>query len=138
MLQAMNTGHDGSMTTVHANTARDALARVEQMVSMIGLDLPLMAIRSQVASGINFIVQLSRLADGNRKIMSISEITGMEGETITMQDIYLFRRTGRGENGEVEGEFVATGMRPKNAAVLEAAGIDLSTGNFMNRGQKTA
>lgn len=138
MLQAMNTGHDGSMTTVHANSARDALARVEQMVSMIGLDLPLMAIRSQVASGINFIVQLSRLADGNRKIMSISEITGMEGETITMQDIFLYRRTGRGENGEVEGEFVATGMRPKNAAVLEAAGIDISTGNFLNRGQKSA
>jgi pilus assembly protein CpaF len=138
MLQAMNTGHDGSMTTVHANTARDALARIEQMVSMIGLDLPLMAIRSQIASGINFIVQLNRLADGNRKVMSISEITGMEGDTITMQDIFLFRRTGRGENGEVLGEFVATGMRPKNSEVLEAAGITVDPSGFLNRGQKTA
>ena len=138
MLQAMNTGHDGSMTTVHANTARDALARVEQMVSMIGLDLPLMAIRSQVASGINFIVQLSRLADGNRKIMSISEITGMEGETITMQDIYLFRRTGKGENGEVLGDFVATGMRPKNADALAAAGVELGQDGILRGGQRSA
>ena len=134
MLQAMNTGHDGSMTTVHANTARDALSRIEQMVSMMGLDLPLSAIRSQVASGIHFIVQLNRLSDGNRKVMSISEITGMEGETITMQDIFVFRRTGLGENGEVKGEFRATGMRPKNSEQLRAAGIDLSETSFLARG----
>lgn len=134
MLQAMNTGHDGSMTTVHANTARDALSRLEQMVSMMGLDLPLSAIRSQVASGIHFIVQLNRLSDGNRKVMSISEITGMEGDTITMQDIFVFRKTGIGESGEVLGEFTATGMRPKCAEQLKAAGIDLTDTSFLARG----
>ena len=134
MLQAMNTGHDGSMTTVHANTARDALSRLEQMVSMMGLDLPLSAIRSQVASGIHFIVQLNRLSDGNRKVMSISEITGMEGDTITMQDIFVFRKTGIGESGEGLGEFTATGMRPKCAEQLKAAGIDLTDTSFLARG----
>ena len=134
MLQAMNTGHDGSMTTVHANTARDSLARVEQMVAMMGLDLPLSAIRSQIAAGINVVVQLSRLADGNRKVMSVSEITGLEGETITMQDIFVFKRTGRGENGEVLGKFMATGMRPKCAEQLLAAGVDLGEGKFLSRG----
>ena len=134
MLQAMNTGHDGSMTTVHANTARDALSRVEQMVSMLGLDLPLSAIRSQIASGINVIVQLNRLSDGNRKVMSVSEITGMEGETITMQDIFVFKKEGKGENGEVLGRFMATGMRPKCAEQLLAAGVDLGQTNFLTRG----
>lgn len=134
MLQAMNTGHDGSMTTVHANTARDSLSRVEQMVSMLGLDLPLSAIRSQVASGINIIVQLSRLSDGNRKVMSVSEITGMEGSTITMQDIFVFKREGKGENGEVLGKFMATGMRPKCAEQLLAAGVDLGQTSFLARG----
>ena len=134
MLQAMNTGHDGSMTTVHANTARDALARLEQMVSMMGLDLPLSAIRSQIASGIHFIVQLNRLSDGNRKVMSVSEITGMEGDTITMQDIFVFRKTGVGENGEVLGDFMATGMRPKSTEQLKAAGVDLSETSFLSRG----
>ncbi len=138
MLQAMNTGHDGSMTTVHANTARDALSRTEQMVSMIGLDLPLLAIRSQIASGINFIVQLNRLADGNRKVMSISEITGMEGETITMQDIFVFKRTGKGENGEVLGEFMPTGMRPKCAEQLAAAGVEIGPMTLAPHGQRTA
>ena len=94
MLQAMNTGHDGSMTTVHANTARDALSRIEQMVSMIGLDFRCTAIRSQIAAGLHVVVQLNRLSDGSRRVMSISEITGMEGNTITMQDIFVFRRTG--------------------------------------------
>lgn len=134
MLQAMNTGHDGSMTTVHANTARDALGRIEQMVSMMGLDLPLSAIRSQISSGINFIVQLNRLSDGNRKVMSVSEITGMEGDTITMQDIFVFRKTGKGENGEVLGDFMATGMRPKCAEQLIAAGVDMSQTSFLSRG----
>ncbi|MEO1538153.1 MAG: CpaF family protein [Pseudomonadota bacterium] len=126
MLQAMNTGHDGSMTTVHANTARDALARIEQMVTMIGIDLPLSAIRSQIASGLNFVVQLNRLNDGNRKVMTISEITGMEGDTITMQDIFVFKRQGLDENGKVIGKLIATGMRPQSADRLLAAGIDLA------------
>ena len=134
MLQAMNTGHDGSMTTVHANTARDALSRIEQMVSMLGLDLPLSAIRSQIASGIHVIVQLNRLADGNRKVTSVSEITGMEGDTITMQDIFVFKKEGKGENGEVLGKFMATGMRPKCAEQLLAAGVDLGQTNFLSRG----
>ena len=135
MLQAMNTGHDGSMTTVHANTARDALGRLEQMVSMLGLDLPLSAIRNQIASGIHVIVQLNRLSDGNRKVMSVSEITGMEGDTITMQDIFVFKKEGKGENGEVLGKFMATGMRPKCAEQLLAAGVDLGQTNFTQRGR---
>jgi pilus assembly protein CpaF len=126
MLQAMNTGHDGSMTTVHANTARDALSRIEQMVTMIGIDLPLSAIRSQIASGLNFVVQLSRMSDGNRKVMSISEITGMEGDTITLQDIFAFKHEGKDENGRVLGKLVPTGMRPQCAEQLLSAGIDLS------------
>ena len=134
MLQAMNTGHDGSMTTVHANTARDALSRLEQMVSMLGIDLPLSAIRSQIASGIHVVVQLNRMSDGNRKVTSVSEITGMEGETITMQDIFVFRKSGKGENGEVLGKFMATGMRPKCAEQLLAAGVDLGKTSFDQRG----
>ncbi len=125
MLQAMNTGHDGSMTTVHANTARDALSRIEQMVTMIGIDLPLSAIRSQIASGLNFVIQLNRLSDGNRKVMSISEITGMESNTITMQDLFVFKRTGKDDAGKVLGNLLPTGMRPKVAEQLIAAGIDL-------------
>ena len=125
MLQAMNTGHDGSMTTVHANTARDALSRIEQMVTMIGIDLPLSAIRSQIASGLNFVIQLNRLSDGNRKVMSISEITGMESDTITMQDLFVFKRTGKDDTGKVLGNLVPTGMRPQVAEQLIAAGIDL-------------
>ena len=125
MLQAMNTGHDGSMTTVHANTARDALSRIEQMVTMIGIDLPLSAIRSQIASGLNFVIQLNRLSDGNRKVMSISEITGMEADTITMQDLFVFKRSGKDDNGKVLGNLVPTGMRPQVAEQLIAAGIDL-------------
>jgi pilus assembly protein CpaF len=131
MLQAMNTGHDGSMTTVHANTARDALGRLEQMVTMMGVDFPLSAIRSQIASGIHFVVQLSRLADGRRKVMSVSEITGMEGNVITMQDIFIFRKKGRSESGEVLGDFVPTGIRPRCADQLAAAGVDLDLGAFV-------
>ncbi|MBV1902480.1 MAG: CpaF family protein [Marinosulfonomonas sp.] len=134
MLQAMNTGHDGSMTTVHANTARDALGRIEQMVMMIGLDFPISAIRSQVASGLQIIVQLSRLSDGSRRIMSISEISGMEGDIITMQDIFVFQRAGIGENGEVLGKFVATGIRPKCAEQLERAGVHLQSDAFSAEG----
>ena len=133
MLQAMNTGHDGSMTTVHANTARDAIGRVEQMVTMIGIDFPLSAIRSQIASGLNFVVQLNRLADGQRKVMSISEITGLEGDIITMQDIFCFRKNGKTDDGKVLGEFVATGIRPACWDKLIAAGCQLSPESFIHR-----
>ncbi len=126
MLQAMNTGHDGSMTTVHANSARDALGRIEQMVTMMGIDLPLSALRAQIASGLHFVVQLARLADGKRRVMSVSEITGIEGDVITMQDIYIFRKKGVSEEGEVLGEFMPTGIRPRNSDFLTSAGIDLS------------
>ena len=131
MLQAMNTGHDGSMTTVHANTARDAIGRIEQMVSMMGMELPLSAIRSQIASGLHFIVQLSRLADGKRRIISISEITGLEGDVITLQDIFVFRKRGKSETGEILGEFIPTGIRPRCADELIAAGVDLDPSAFV-------
>jgi pilus assembly protein CpaF len=130
MLQAMNTGHDGSMTTVHANTARDALGRLEQMVTMIGADLPARTIRSQIAAGIHVVVQLNRLSDGRRRVMSISEITGMENDVITMQDIFVFRRRGKSETGEILGEFSMTGIRPKFAEALQAAGVDMDPANF--------
>ena len=130
MLQAMNTGHDGSMTTVHANSARDAIGRIEQMVTMVGNDFPMSAIRSQIASGLHFVVQLSRLADGKRRVISVSEITGQEGNVISMQDIFVFRRMGKSESGEVLGEFTPTGIRPKCAEALMAAGIDLEPALF--------
>jgi pilus assembly protein CpaF len=134
MLQAMNTGHDGSMTTIHANTTRDALSRIEQMVSMIGMELPMSAIRSQIASGIQVVVQLNRHSDGSRRVTAVSEITGMEGSVITMQDIFLFRKTGRSPTGEVLGEFVATGIRPRCAELLAQAGVDLSADMFSKTG----
>ncbi len=134
MLQAMNTGHDGSMTTVHANTARDALGRIEQMVTMIGMDFPVSAIRAQVASGINVVIQLSRLSDGSRRVMSVSEISGMEGDTITMQDIFVFQRTGMSEDGKVLGSFIPTGVRPHFAERLAHAGVDLKSGMFTREG----
>ncbi|ESW60822.1 MAG: CpaF pilus assembly protein, ATPase CpaF [Rhodobacter sp. CACIA14H1] len=130
MLQAMNTGHDGSMTTIHANTARDALSRLEQMVAMMGGELPLSAVRQQVAAGINVVLQLARLSDGSRRVMSVSEITGMEGDVISMQDIYRFRQTGRTADGAVVGSFAATGIRPKFAERLEAAGMSFSGETF--------
>ena len=131
MLQAMNTGHDGSMTTVHANSARDALGRVEQMVTMMGIDFPLSAIRAQIASGLHFVIQLARLSDGKRRVMAVSEITGLEGDVITMQDIYIFRKTGRSADGEVLGEFIPTGIRPRCADELIAAGVDLAPSSFV-------
>ncbi len=134
MLQAMNTGHDGSMTTIHANTARDALSRLEQMVAMIGGELPLQAVRRQIASGLQIVLQLSRLADGRRRIMSISEITGMEGDVISMQDIFVFRKRGRSDTGEVLGEFVATGIRPKCMDLLTDAGVSMTTETFSGSG----
>ncbi len=130
MLQAMNTGHDGSMTTVHANSPRDALSRVEQMVQMGGMELPHAAIRATIASALHFVVQLNRLSDGSRKVVSISEITGMEGDTITMQEIFVFERKGKDENGKIIGQFRPTGIRPKAYEQLVAAGVDLSNISF--------
>jgi len=134
MLQAMNTGHDGSMTTVHANSARDALGRLEQMVTMIGIDFPLSAIRAQIASGLHMVVQLNRMSDGKRRVTSVSEITGMEGQTITMQDIFVFKRSGKSESGEVLGEFIATGIRPRCADQLAQAGVDMRQDLFRREG----
>ncbi len=125
MLQAMNTGHDGSLTTIHANTPRDALSRLETMVAMANLNIPDSAIRRQIASAIDGVVQVSRLSDGTRKVITIAEITGMEGEVVTMQDIFMLKKMGIGENGEVLGEFVPTGIRPKFAERLVTSGIRL-------------
>ena len=125
MLQAMNTGHEGSLTTVHANSPRDALSRIETMVSMANLNLPDKAARSQIASAIHLVVQISRLPDGTRKITSISEITGMEGPIVTMQDLFLFERQGYDENSKVRGRFAPTGIRPKFSEKLFGAGIRL-------------
>ena len=130
MLQAMNTGHDGSMTTVHANTARDALSRLEQMVTMMGAEIPMVTIRSQIASSIDIIVQLSRLSDGQRRVMSIAEVTGMEGDVITMQEIFSFRQVGKSENGDVLGEMIYTGIRPQFMDRLISAGVQLPTDIF--------
>jgi pilus assembly protein CpaF len=125
MLQAMNTGHDGSLTTIHANSPRDALYRLDTMVAMADLNLPDKAIRHQVASAINLVIQVSRMADGTRKVTNISEITGMEGEVITMQDIFVFERTGINAEGKVTGRFRATGIRPKASDRLASAGVQL-------------
>ena len=130
MLQAMNTGHDGSLTTIHANTPRDALGRLETMVAMANLNIPESAIRRQVSSAIDVVVQVSRLSDGTRKVVSLAEITGMEGEVVTMQDIFIFRKRGIRENGEVIGEFVPTGVRPKFAEKLQVTGIHLPASMF--------
>lgn len=125
MLQAMNTGHDGSLSTLHANTARDALARLETLVLMAGMDLPERAIREQIASAINVVVHMSRMADGTRKIVNVSEITGMEGQTIVMQDIYIFEKKGIGPDGRVLGEFIPTGVRPWFMQKLKVSGFDM-------------
>ncbi len=125
MLQAMNTGHDGSLTTVHANTPRDALSRLENLVGLGGVNLPAKALRQQIASAIHIIVQASRLNDGSRKVISIHEITGMEGEVITSQEIFFFDRQGINADGSVQGRFRATGVRPKWAERLKAYGINL-------------
>jgi pilus assembly protein CpaF len=130
MLQAMNTGHDGSMTTVHANTPRDALARIEQMVGMSGLDIPARSARAQIASAINIVLQIGRLSDGRRKVLSLSELTGMEGDTITMQEIFRYKMSGRDDSGNVIGHFEATGIRPKFAAELASLGITLDPALF--------
>src|SRR5271155_4128804 len=130
MLQAMNTGHDGSLTTIHANSPRDALSRLETMVAMANLNIPDSAIRRQISSAVDLVVQVSRLSDGTRKVICISEITGMEGDVVTMQDIFVFRKRGIRENGEVIGEFLPTGIRPRFAERLLVTGIQLPMGMF--------
>jgi pilus assembly protein CpaF len=130
MLQAMNTGHDGSLTTIHANTPRDALSRLETMVAMGSLNIPESALRRQIASAIDVVVQVSRLSDGTRKVISLAEITGMEGDIVSMQDIFVFRKRGIRDNGEVLGEFIPTGIRPKFAEKLLVSGIQLPVSMF--------
>jgi pilus assembly protein CpaF len=133
MLQAMNTGHDGSLTTLHANTPRDALNRLTTMVAMANLNLPERAVRQQIANGIQVVLQVSRMPDGNRKLISISEVVGMEGDVITMQELFTFERQGIGEDGRVLGRFRPTGIRPKFADYLEARGVQLAGSLFLER-----
>jgi septum site-determining protein MinD len=130
MLQAMNTGHDGSMTTVHSNSPRDAVARLETLVMMAGMDLPAKAIREQIASAVNLIVQQSRLSDGTRKVTSITEVIGMQGDVVTLQEVFAFKRTGMDKNRKVLGKYVATGFIPKFIDELEQQGIKIPRGIF--------
>jgi pilus assembly protein CpaF len=138
MLQAMNTGHEGSMTTIHSNSPRDALNRLETMVAMANLNLPERAIRTQIASAINVVIQETRLSDGTRKVVSISEITGMEGPVITLQDLFEFERRGYDANNKVRGEFKPTGVRPRFVEKLLAAGIRLHADMFLVNGYAVA
>jgi pilus assembly protein CpaF len=133
MLQAMNTGHDGSLTTLHANTPRDALNRLATMVAMANLNLPEKAVRQQIANGIQVVLQVSRLPDGTRKLMSISEVVGTEGDVITMQEIFTFERQGLDETGKVLGRFRPTGIRPKFADILQSRGMELPGSLFLER-----
>ena len=133
MLQAMNTGHEGSLTTVHANSPRDALARIENMVSMANLNIPERAIRQQIANAIHAVVQVARLSDGSRKVITVSEVTGMEGDAIELQDVFVFERTGVDESGKVRGAFHSTGQPPHFAERLAIAGCRLSSSLFESR-----
>jgi pilus assembly protein CpaF len=130
MLQAMNTGHDGSLTTLHANSTRDTVTRVETMVMMAGFELPIRAIRQQFASAVHLLVNAQRLSGGPRKIMSITEVTGMEGEVVTMQDLFLFEQLGVTSTGKAHGRFVATGIRPSFMERLKTSGCDLDPSIF--------
>ena len=130
MLQAMNTGHDGSLTTVHANTPRDALSRLETMISMSDVSLPDKAMRQQISSAIQIIVQQARMSDGSRKITSISEVAGMEGDVITMQEVFRFERLGLDEMQRVRGRFMPTGVRSQCSSLMQAAGIELDPNMF--------
>ncbi len=138
MLQAMNTGHDGSLTTLHANTARDALARLETMTMMAGMDLPTRAIREQIAAALHLIVHQNRLRDGSRRITSITEVQRLEGEGIVIQDLFLFKRYGVAEDGRVKGEFTPTGVRPLFMDILKAEGIELPSDIFTSTNQPEA
>jgi len=133
MLQAMNTGHDGSISTIHANSPRDALSRLETMVLMAGFDIPARAIREQMGSALNIIIQMARLSDGTRRVVKVTEVTGMEGDVIVMQDIFVFEKQGIDQEGKVTGVFRATGIRPRFVDSLVAAGIHLGTEMFANR-----
>ncbi|PWT88761.1 MAG: pilus assembly protein CpaF [Acidobacteria bacterium] len=130
MLQAMNTGHEGSLTTIHANTPRDAISRLETMIAMANLNLPETAVRQQIASAINLIVQVNRMPDGTRKVVSLTEVTGMEGSQVTLQDIFVFKRTGTDNNKNVTGRFQATGIRPKHSEKLQTLGIHFNIETF--------
>jgi pilus assembly protein CpaF len=121
----MNTGHDGSMTTVHANTPRDALSRIEQMIGMAGLDISPTSIRQQISTAINVVIQIERMDDGRRRVVSIQEVVGMEEMTISTQEIFRFRRGGRLETGEIIGGFEATGIRPKLLDIMKARGLQM-------------
>ncbi len=134
MLQAMNTGHDGSLTTLHANTPRDALSRMETMVLMAGMDLPLKVVRQQIASAVDLIIQQTRLKDGARKVTAITEVVGMEGDTVVLTDIFKFEQTGVGPNGKILGELKPTGIRPVFGPKLEASGFKLGAEIFMPSG----
>jgi pilus assembly protein CpaF len=133
VMQAMNTGHDGSMTTVHANNPRDAVRRVENMVSMAGLNFPVHTIRQQMASAINIVVQVARLTGGRRKVLNIAEVTGMEGETLCLQDLFRFRQSGLDADGNAAGQFEACGVRPKLYERITAEGINLPLDLFRQR-----
>ncbi len=128
MLQAMNTGHEGSLTTVHANTTRDALSRIENMVLMAGFDLPIRAIREQIASALHLVIQIARFSDGRRRVSSVAEITGLESGIVTMQELYRFEQTSVNERGEIQGELVPTGITPTFADRFRKAGVDLDMG----------
>jgi pilus assembly protein CpaF len=130
MLQAMNTGHDGSMTTIHANSARDALHRLETLMLLSGVNLPSRPMREQISAALDVIIHLARMSDGSRKVVGITELVGMEGEVIAIQDIFTFHKTGVGEKGQVLGEFRATGIRPKFADRLAVSGVPLPANIF--------
>jgi Flp pilus assembly CpaF family ATPase len=130
MLQAMNTGHDGSMATVHSNNPRDAIARLETLVMMAGMDLPAKAIREQIGGAVNLIIQASRLSDGSRKVTYVTEVTGMQGDVVTLQDIFVFKQVGLDSNRKVVGKHVATGFIPKFIEKIEALGIKIPRGLF--------
>jgi pilus assembly protein CpaF len=133
MLQAMNTGHDGSLTTIHANTPRDGLARMETMIMMTGFELPIKAMRQQIASAVNLIIQASRLQGGIRRVTHITEVVGMEQDTVVMQDIYRYMQTGIDETGRARGHFESTGIRPTFMSKLESAGVRLPASAFKQR-----
>jgi pilus assembly protein CpaF len=133
MLQAMNTGHDGSMTTIHANSSRDALGRLEVMIAMAGYDIPMRALRQQVANAVQLIVQASRLTGGKRKVTRVSEITGMEGDQIQMHDLFGFQQEDVDANGNARGQFICNGIRPKCSDRIEHRGIRLPAGLFERR-----
>ena len=136
MLQAMNTGHDGSLTTIHANTAREALNRIETLVLMSGIELPLRAIRQQVAAAVDMIIQVQRMRDGSRRVIQCAEVLGMEGETMVMQDLFMFEQTGIREDGKIIGDLQPTGLRPRANEKIEAAGISLPPSVFERKGKE--